>query len=147
MFVVIQIGGSVEQALEGMALRRKDPFRQMEHLGDLRRGTIAVNYRKCGKSNCLCARKDHPGHGPQYLWNVNISGKTHARNLPLGPELEKVEKEVERYHAFLRLSQERVEVNHLICQLRPVRGLEDENELQQLQRKLRKHFAEKQKQS
>ena len=44
--------------------RRKDLFRQMEHLGDFRRGTISVNYRKCGKSNCVCARKDHPGHGP-----------------------------------------------------------------------------------
>ncbi len=145
MFVVIQIGGTVEQSLQDLELRRKDLFRQMEHLGDFRRGTISVNYRKCGKSNCVCARKDHPGHGPQYLWNVNISGKTHARNLPLGPELEKVEKEVERYRAFLRLSQELVEVNHRICQLRPVRGLEDENELQQLKKKLRKHFAEKQK--
>lgn len=134
MFLVIQIGGAVEQSLQDLELRRKDLFRQMEHLGDFRRGTISVNYRKCGKSNCVCARKDHPGHGPQYLWNVNISGKTHARNLPLGPELEKVEKEVERYRAFLRLSQELVEVNHRICQLRPVGGLEDENELQQLKK-------------
>jgi len=137
--------GAVEQSLQDLELRRRDLFRQMENLGDFRRGTLSVNYRKCGKSNCVCARKDHPGHGPQYLWNVNISGKTHARNLPLGPELEKVEKEVERYHAFLRLSQELVEVNHRICQLRPVRSFEDENELEQLKKKLRRHFAEKRK--
>lgn len=117
----------------------------MASLGDFRRGTISVNFRKCGKSNCACARKDHPGHGPQYLWNVNIGGKTQARNLPLGPELEKVGQEVERYHTFLRLSQELVEVNDRICQLRPVRSLEDENELEQLKKKLRRHFAEKRK--
>ena len=135
----------MDQSLQDLEQQRKDLFRQMEMLGDFRRGTISVNYRKCGKSNCVCARKDHPGHGPQYLWNVSIGGKTQARNLPLGPELEKVEKEVERYRAFLRLSQELVEVNDRICQLRPVRELEDENELEQLKKKLRRHFAEKRK--
>jgi hypothetical protein len=63
----------------------------MEDLGDFRRGAISLNYRKCGKSDCACARKDHPGHGQQNLWNVSVGGKTQARNLPLGPELEKAE--------------------------------------------------------
>jgi Family of unknown function (DUF6788) len=131
--------------MQDLELRRKNLFRQMEDLGDFRRGTISVNYRKCGKSNCACARKDHPGHGPQYLWNVSIGGKTQARNLPVGPELEKVEREVERYRVFLRLSQELAEVNDRICQLRPVRTIEDENELEQLKKKLRRYFAGKRK--
>ncbi len=104
-----------------------------------------MNYRKCGKSNCACARKDHPGHGPQYLWNVSLNGKTQARNLPVGPELEKVEQEVTRYRTFLRLSQELVEVNDQICQLRPIPNIEDESELEQLKKKLRRHFAGKSK--
>ena len=133
----------MDQSLQDLELRRKNLFRQMEDLGDFRRGTISVNYRKCGKSNCACARKDHPGHGPQYLWNVSVGGQTQARNLPVGPELEKVEREVERYRAFLRLSQELAEVSDRICQLRPVRTIEDENELEQLKKKLRRHFAGK----
>jgi hypothetical protein len=130
---------TVDPSLQDLEQQRKDLFRQMETLGDFRRGIISVNYRKCGKSNCVCARKDHPGHGPQYLWNVSIGGKTQARNLPLGPELEKVEKEVERYHAFLRLSQ--------VLDLSVACGskLEDENELEQLKKKPRRHFAEKRK--
>ena len=108
----------MDQSLHDLELQRKNLFRQMASLGDFRRGTISVNFRKCGKSNCACARKDHPGHGPQYLWNISIGGKTQARNLPLGPELEKVEKEVEQYHAFVRLSQELVEINDRICQMR-----------------------------
>ncbi len=135
----------MDHSLQDLELRRKDLFRQMESLGDFRRGTISVNYRKCGKSNCACARKDHPGHGPQYLWNVSIGGKTQARNLPLGPELEKVEKEVERYHAFVHLSQELVEVSDQICQLRPAPSIDNENELEELKKKLRRHFAEKRK--
>ena len=135
----------MDQSLQGLELRRKDLFRQIESLGDFRRGTISVNYRKCGKNNCACARKDHPGHGPQYLWNVSVGGKTQARNLPLGPELDKMEKEVERYHAFVRLSHELVEVNERICGLRPARSMENENELEQLKKNLRRHFAEKRK--
>ena len=135
----------MNESLQDLELRRRNLFRLMEDLGDFRRGTISVNYRKCGKSNCACARKNHPGHGPQYLWNVSVGGKTQARNLPVGPELEKAEREVERYHAFLRLSQELTEVNDRICQLRPARTIEDEDELEQLKKKLRRHFAEKRK--
>jgi hypothetical protein len=111
-------GGRRDQSLHDLELRRKELFRQMENLGDFRRGTISVNYRKCGKKNCASARKDHPGHGPQYLWNASIGGKTRARNLPLGPELEKVETEVETYQAFVRLTQELIAINDRICQMR-----------------------------
>jgi len=135
----------MDQSLHDLELRRKNLFRQMANLGDFRRGTISVNYRKCGRNNCACARKDHPGHGPQYLWNVSLGGKTRARNLPLGPELEKVQQEVDQYHAFVRLSQELVKVNDQICQLRPARSIENENELEELKKKLQRHFAEKRK--
>ena len=135
----------MEESLETLELQRKTLCRQLANLGDFRRGTISVNYRKCGKSNCACARKDHPGHGPQYLWNASIGGRTHARNLPLGPELEKVDKEVEQHHSFVRLCQQLVEVNDKMCQLRPVRLVQDENQLEQLKKKLRKRFAEKRK--
>ena len=145
MMYIIQIGGAVDQSLHDLELRRKNLFQKMANLGDFRRGTISVNFRRCGKSNCACARKDHPGHGPQNLWNASIGGKTQARNLPLGPELEKVEREVDQYREFLRLSQELVEVNDRICQLRPVRSIEDEHELEDLKKKLRRHFAEKRK--
>ena len=77
-----------------------------------------VNYRKCGKKNFACAREDHPGHGPQYLWNASIGGKTRARSLSLWPELEKVETEVETYQAFVRLTQELIAINDRICQMR-----------------------------
>ena len=136
----------MEPSLESLEARRKLLYRELEAVGDFRRGTVSVNFRKCGKSNCACAQKDHPGHGPQYLWNASVGGKTKARNLPLGPELEKVEKEVARYREFDRLCQELIAVNESICQLRPVPRIEDENELEQLKKKLRRHFARKRRQ-
>ncbi len=135
----------MEPTLESLESRRKELHRSLEALGDFRRGTISVNFRKCGKSNCACAQEHHSGHGPQYLWNASVGGKTKARNLPLGPELEKVEKEVERYREFDRLCQELVMVNEQICQLRPARILADEDELEQLKKKLRRRFAARRK--
>ena len=125
---------AMEPTLESLEFRRKELHRSLEALGDFRRGTISVNFRRCGKSNCACAQEHHPGHGPQYLWNASVGGKTKARNLPLGPELEKVQKEVERYREFDRLCQELVMVNEQICQLRPARILADEDELEQLKK-------------
>ena len=133
----------MNSSLESLESRRNELFQKLGTLGDFRRGTISVNYCKCGKGNCACAQKDHRGHGPQYLWNASVAGKTKARDLPLGPELEKVEKEVEQYREFDRLCQELVEVNDQICQLRPVPVMEDENELEQLKKKLQRHFARK----
>lgn len=133
----------MKQSIAALESRRSSLYRQLEDLEDFRRGTISVNYRKCGKSNCACAREGHPGHGPQYLWNASIGGKTQSRNIPLGPELEKVESEVVRYRTFVDLCQQIVAVNDEICQLRPVPVVDDENELEQLKKKLLRRFAAK----
>jgi len=129
--------------LERLEQRRKALFDEVESLGDFQRGSISVNYRKCGKKNCVCAEPAHPGHGPQYLWNATIEGKSRARNLKLGPELEKVQNEVSNYGTFLRLTHELIEVNEAICALRPVEPIEDAAALETLKKKLRKQFGRK----
>ena len=130
-------------SLEALEERRKNLWRQLESLGDFRRGTVSVNYRKCGKPNCACARAGHPGHGPQYLWNATLGGKSQAKNLALGPELEKVGQEVENYRRFQRWLEEWVEVNEAICQLRPLRQLEGEQEGEELKKKLQQRYSRK----
>src|SRR4030066_1269044 len=114
MLIVIQNtneGGAMAETLACVEAKRQGLIQALAALGDFRRGTISVNYRRGGKRNCACARADHPGHGPQYLWNATIGGKSRARNLRLGPELEQVGQEVETYRAFVRLCTELVEVN------------------------------------
>jgi len=90
----------------------------------------------------LC-RGGSSGTRAAVLVSVSIGGKTQARNLPLGPELEKVENEVRRYRIFVQLCEQIVAVNDEICRLRPVPVVDDENELEQLKKKLRRHFAAK----
>lgn len=133
----------MEEPLESLEKKRKQLYQKLEALGDFRRGTISVNYRKCGKRKCICAKPGHPGHGPQYLWNTTIKGKSYAKNLRLGPELEKYGKETAEYRSFLELSEELVQVNERICELRPVREIEDRRELEELKKKLLEIFRKR----
>ena len=59
--------------------RQRDTIlNQLAGLRDLRSGTLAPRYRKCGKPNCHCAREGDPGHGPQWLltWRDGTRGRT-----------------------------------------------------------------------
>src|SRR5204863_418286 len=51
----IQIGGTVNQPLRDQELRREELFRQIENLGDFRRGSICVTYRNCCWRSCSTA--------------------------------------------------------------------------------------------
>lgn len=133
----------MRETLASLEAKRQGLIQALAALGDFRRGTISANYRRCGKRNCACARPDHPGHGPQYLWNATIGGQSRARNLRLGPELEKVSREVDTYRTFVRLCGELVEVNEQLCQRRPVRAVADARELTQLKKNLQRRFAKK----
>jgi len=74
----------MEETLSRLESPKRSLHKKLEEMGDFRRGTICLNYRRCGKKNCACARPGHPGHGPQYLWSTTIKGKSYAKNLRLG---------------------------------------------------------------
>src|SRR4030095_14656061 len=133
----------MEKTLEALEFRRMKLLHQLAELGDFRPGSISVNYRKCGKKNCVCAQPAHRGHGPQYLWSATVKGKSVAKNLRLGPELEKARQQSENYQSFLQLTKELIEVNHKICELRPTLEIEDEEELDRLKKKLERQFSRK----
>jgi hypothetical protein len=135
----------MEETIESLEKKRENLYRQMQEIGDFRRGIISVIYRKCGKSNCACAKKGHPGHGPQHLWNTTIKGKSYAKSLKLGPEMQKYLDEIANHQRFLKLCEEMVVVNERICELRPVSEISDENELAELKKKLRERFTKKYK--
>lgn len=132
----------MQETLEDLERQKNELYRQLAELGDFRRGTISANYRKCGKAYCVCARAGHPGHGPQYLWNATIKGKSRAQNLRLGAELEKVGREVENYRRVLQWWDQWMEVNEKICQRKPVNRIEEE-ELEELKKKLKRKYARK----
>jgi hypothetical protein len=106
--------------LPDLERRREDLYRELGRVGDFRRGSLNEVRRKCGKPNCACAQPGHPGHGPQYNLTRSEGGKTVARHLRPGPELDKIRREVAEYERFRDLVGQVTEVNEAICEARPV---------------------------
>jgi hypothetical protein len=133
------------EALVECEQKRTALMDSLKELADFRRGTITANYRKCGKANCACAQPGHPGHGPQYLWSATIKGKSYAKNIKLGPEMQKYEEETARHRRFVELCDEIVRINERICDLRPVPEVKGDKELAELKKKLQRRFLKKSK--
>ncbi|HET9973027.1 MAG TPA: DUF6788 family protein [Streptosporangiaceae bacterium] len=100
--------------------RREELYRELSRVGDFRPGSLNEVRRKCGKPNCACAAPDHPGHGPQYNLTRKVGGRTRARHLRPGPELDKARREAAGYQRFRELVGQVTEVNEAICDARPV---------------------------
>lgn len=126
----------VAKDLEELEAERRRLYEDLSHIGDFRRGTIAQNYRRCGKSNCCCGEADHPGHGPQYLLMTKVEGRSRAQNLRAGAELDKTRREVENQRRFRDLVQQIVAVNERICAGRPIAYSAAEIERARLKKKL-----------
>ncbi len=127
----------MERELKELEEERRKLYRMLSAIGDFRRGMISVNYRRCGKQNCICTQEGHPGHGPQYLWNATIKCKSYAKSIPLGPELEKCKQETDNHRQFTKLCEEIVLINERIRDLRPVPEVKDEKEMADLKKNCR----------
>lgn len=123
--------------------RRTELLEELSHIGDMRSGTISVRYQRCSKSPCICQSPNHPGHGPIYSLSMLVNGKTKMKNYRPGPELAKVELEVESYKRYRKLSQALVAVSNAICDLRKTPEVTDADELESLKKKLEKKFKKK----
>ncbi len=129
--------------IDTLYARRDELLTELCSLEEFRRGSISVNYRKCGKSGCWCNEEGSQGHGPQYLWTTKVNGKSVSKNLRLGPELEKCMQETERYKRFTELCESLLEVNEQLCDNRPVREIESDEELESLKKKLQRQLLKK----
>src|SRR5258707_8879822 len=109
-------------SLETLERQRAEILRQMQHLGDMRRGSVVEQYLRCGKSPCCCKRPGHPGHGPYFALTCKVAGKTKTRQLLARPVLEKVRREVHAFHHFRELSERLIQINEEICEHRRARG-------------------------
>jgi beta-mannanase len=133
----------MEETVEVLQQKRKVLYQNLEKVGDFRRGIVSVNYRKCGKNNCICAKQGHPGHGPRYLWNATIKGKSHAKDIKLGPEAKKYIEETENYRNFVRLCDEIIQINEKIADLKPIPEVKNTTELERLKKNLQILFKRK----
>lgn len=108
-----------DPSLGELEARRAQLYEQLADTGDVRRGSVSENYRRCGKPNCACAGPEHPGHGPRYLWTRTVPGRgSIGRQLAPG-EVAKVRAELGNYQRFAQVTDQIVEINEAICETRP----------------------------
>jgi hypothetical protein len=99
------------------AVRRR-LYAELAQTGDLRRGSLAVAFRRCGKDRCVCRQPQHPGHGPQHLLTMRVAGRGRSRSLRPGPELRRLRAQLANHRRFRSLVQALVTVNEHICRVR-----------------------------
>ena len=133
----------MSETISSLERKSEQLYKKLQETGDFRRGTISVVFGKCGKKNCACAKEGHPGHGPRYLWNATIGGKSYAKNLNLGSEMAKYEVETSAYKNFSMLCDQIITINEQICAMRPIQTIEDEDDLAALKIKLQQMFMAK----
>lgn len=112
--------------IESLEVERKQLYQELSDIGDFRRGSLVTNYRRCGKPNCACMNPEHPGHGPQYLLTTKVSGKTQSKVIKPGPELLKTKQEINNHSHFQELTHQLIEINELICNIRPAEASDPE---------------------
>ena len=106
------------EPLDELERQRDRLYEQLAGTGDFRPGSVSETFRRCGKPNCACAAPDHPGHGPRYLWTRLEGGRTRTRQLTAA-ELGKVRRETDAYKQFAVVTEQIVQVNEAICEVRP----------------------------
>ena len=104
-------------SLPALIRRRAQILEQLAQLGDFRPGTLSSQYRKCGTPGCHCAQVGDPGHGPYWVLNHSVAGKTRSRAVPAA-QLETTRKQVKTYQRSRELMREWTELNGRICELR-----------------------------
>ena len=107
-------------SLESLEQQRIKIVEQIVQLHDLRRGSITSTTGRCGKPNCRCHRPNELPHGPTDRLTYKVKGKTVSESLPNPAAIAKAEREVAEFRNYQQLSQQFVEVNTRICELRPV---------------------------
>jgi hypothetical protein len=89
---------------------------ELRQIGVFRRGSLNMQYRKCGKKNCACNQEGHPGHGPQVTLTYKEDGKTKTRNLPSAAAVNLVRQQIRNRKMFNDWCKRWRELNENVCE-------------------------------
>jgi hypothetical protein len=122
-------------------------LKELEEMGEFRRGSINVFYRRCGKPRCVCNQEGHPGHGPQTTLTLKEKGKTLARNLPISAAVRVVAEQIGNHNEFKEWGKKWLKLNEEMADLRLgnvlIRGEDEEPD--QREKKLRRPSSRRSK--
>jgi len=104
--------------------RYENLLEELQQIGEFRRGSLNMIYRKCGRSRCVCNQPEHPGHGPQITLTYKEKGRTVIRNLSSVAAMELVKEQISNHDLFTKWCQEWRKLNEEIKRFEVGRGFE-----------------------
>ena len=110
----------MSDTLARLEQQRAALLREIVALGDFRSGSVTAMQGRCGKPTGRCHQPGQPAHGPNFRLTRKVNGKTVSETFHTAAELRKARREVETFHRFRDRSQQLLEVNEQICQVRPI---------------------------
>ena len=106
---------SSNEGVSALKARQQVLKAQISAIGDMRPGFLVGRYRKCGKPNCHCARRDSEGHGPRWSLPRRVDGMTVTQVIPPGSAVERTKEHLVEYKRFRRLMGDLIEVSERLC--------------------------------
>jgi hypothetical protein len=92
--------------------------KKLSELGDLRPGSLSMQYNVCGNPTCRCKRTDNPvKHGPYYQISYTRKGRSKTEFVK-SEDVKEVKLQLINYQLFKKLIDEWVEVSLEIARLR-----------------------------
>ena len=80
--------------VDTLETKRSKLLEEFLSLGDLRPGSLTAVMRRCGKPSCHCAKRNDPGHDPQFRLTRRVAGKTVTETFPNPTALRKAQQEL-----------------------------------------------------
>ena len=130
--------------VQALHARREQLLRDLAAIGTFWRGTLKPRFTTCGKPDCPCADKGHPGHGPYWSVVYKSDGRSRTRNVPQRA-LPEVREQIDEYHRLRGLVRELGDVSNGLCLAQLDAGKPEVREKRgALKRRLRKRSTPKQ---
>jgi hypothetical protein len=98
--------------------RIKEIQKILSEMGEMRPGSLSMQYNVCGNPNCRCKDKENPKkHGPYYQLSYTHKGKS-TTEFVKADKVDEVRQQIKNFREFKKLTDEWVDLSVKIAKLR-----------------------------
>ena len=96
----------------------KEIQKTLSELGEMRPGSVSMQYNVCGNPTCRCKDKENPQkHGPYYQLSYTHKGKS-TTEFVKAENVDEIKQQVANFREFKKLTEEWVDLSVKIAKLR-----------------------------
>ena len=98
--------------------RIKEIQKILSEMGEMRPGSLSMQYNVCGNPSCRCKDKKNPKkHGPYYQLSYTHKGKS-TTEFVKAEKVDEVRQQIKNFREFKKLTDEWVDISVKIAKLR-----------------------------